>query len=518
MDYHRVNKQQIREQVEELQGKLSLKKRDNEQIFSVQEDTIRQNEERILNLRSIVKESRQELAKTLNKDFEVIQSALQNRRETQLECKRYDAHTARTELNEDVCVQQKRLNHFVHQKECRLRRLQDLKLHYRDYLLLHQSNFEKDDQKRLRMLSTKLDKMTLKRNTASFINNTYRKTLSKLNRDALTMPNQIDQIERDVKLNAVELEDLKQIHEVAKKEQESSRNQRMDIERQFYNGKQQRDKDITEQRKIARENSEMPDIEVKNKTYNDIINNRKTVKKGPTPTEKLEQLGPVIRLFSAITNTSSAKEIPQAYNRQIENHKELEEFSKNIVAQLKIRKDERETLQKKLAQARYQQTQKSLDADKTLKNLNSTAQTVELNRSEHQTKSTGIRSVIESVEQGIIALAEKINSVQVQDIEFGKEKVHNLPFEKQMEIIIKKTEGMNKVIENASTLSLKLTDDENPMEYLIKNNSHQCRITVENMDEDSQADTFLIDDAIMNELYRSYDDVKGGTMKTNRRK
>ena len=55
----------------------------------------------------------------------------------------------------------------------------------------------------------------------------------------------------------------------------------------------------------------MPDIEVKNKTYNDIINNRKTVKKGPTPTEKLEQLGPVIRLFSAITNTSSAKEIPQ---------------------------------------------------------------------------------------------------------------------------------------------------------------------------------------------------------------
>ena len=76
----------------------------------------------------------------------------------------------------------------------------------------------------------------------------------------------------------------------------------------------------------------------------------------------------------------------QAYNRQIENHKELEEFSKNIVAQLKIRKDERETLQKKLAQARYQQTQKTLDADKTLKNLNSTAQTVELNRSEHQTK------------------------------------------------------------------------------------------------------------------------------------
>merc|ERR1719500_1613222 len=103
-------------------------------------------------------------------DHEVIQSALDGCRATQLECKRYDAHTAQKELNEAVCVEKKRLNHFVHQKECRLRRLHDLKLHYRDFLLLEKSNFEDGDQKRVRMLSTKLDKMTLKRNTASFIN------------------------------------------------------------------------------------------------------------------------------------------------------------------------------------------------------------------------------------------------------------------------------------------------------------------------------------------------------------
>ena len=72
--------------------------------------------EKIVNLRSRVKESRQELAKALNMDYEVIQSALMDRRETQLECKRYDAHTAHKELNEAVCVEQKRLNHFAHQK------------------------------------------------------------------------------------------------------------------------------------------------------------------------------------------------------------------------------------------------------------------------------------------------------------------------------------------------------------------------------------------------------------------
>ena len=86
----------------------------------------------------IVKEARQKLAKMMNKDNQVIEEALQGesvygaglkisgKRFTQLQCKRYDIDTAKKELNEDVCVEHKRLNHFIHQKECRIRRLNDL--------------------------------------------------------------------------------------------------------------------------------------------------------------------------------------------------------------------------------------------------------------------------------------------------------------------------------------------------------------------------------------------------------
>jgi hypothetical protein len=54
-----------------------------------------------------------------------------------------------------------------------------MKLHYRDFMLLEESNFEKEGQQCVRRLSTKLDKMTLKKNTAAFINRTYQKALSK---------------------------------------------------------------------------------------------------------------------------------------------------------------------------------------------------------------------------------------------------------------------------------------------------------------------------------------------------
>jgi hypothetical protein len=52
----------------------------------------------------------------INMDYQVIQTALNDQRSTQLECKRYDAYTALKELNEDVCVEGKQLNHFIHQK------------------------------------------------------------------------------------------------------------------------------------------------------------------------------------------------------------------------------------------------------------------------------------------------------------------------------------------------------------------------------------------------------------------
>jgi len=61
-----------------------------------------------------------------------------------------------------------------------MRRLDDLRLHYRDFMLLERSNFEKEDQRRARLLMTKLDKMIMKRNTASFLKSTYEKTVSKL--------------------------------------------------------------------------------------------------------------------------------------------------------------------------------------------------------------------------------------------------------------------------------------------------------------------------------------------------
>ena len=82
--------------------------------------------------------------------------------------------------------------------------------------LHEQSTFQQADDKSLRILMTKLDKMVMKRNTASFIQGHYREALEKLNKASLTLSKDLDYIERAVKLSKFEALDLREIYQAAK--------------------------------------------------------------------------------------------------------------------------------------------------------------------------------------------------------------------------------------------------------------------------------------------------------------
>ena len=83
----------------------------------------------------------------------------------------------------------------------------------------------------------------------------------------------------------------------------------------------------------------MPDIEVK-RTYNDVINRKSEQqgKKADVPSDLLARMEPILKLFSSITNTASAEEIPIAYRRQIDNFQQLTELSKAYLNKLEDKK------------------------------------------------------------------------------------------------------------------------------------------------------------------------------------
>lgn len=508
----------LRDQIDELKVKLSLKRRDNDNLFQKQAEVVKKNEEQILAMRMEVKESRMQLAATLNRDQAVIQSALNEKDEPRMvqAYERLDFRSAKTKLQGGISLLKKKYSHVSHQKECRMRRLQDLKLKYRDTQLLEHANFENRDQQMLRLLSTKLDKMILKRNTASFINQTYKKTLTKLDRDALFIPNSIDEFEKLVKETGVELEDLKGIHEVAKQGQEVSRARRISTEKIFYTGKQERDRTLTELRKKVKANSEMPDVDVK-RTYQDLKDSaaHSKVKLADMPSMKLAEMEPMIKMFSSLTNTSTAEEIPTAYKRQIQNHKQLVEISEKMKSKLDEALEKHDQLAKQLEDQRYHQTQQTLEAEAKLKDIESDIASTKDSTHAQAESGHNLKNLVQLVDEGMASLAEKIATTNPElSSDFS-----NLNIQEKVKKMVDELHKIKAAIDDTSIGSCSLEDTEtenDPMEQLLQRQSKKCRITVGASDDDGAADGYLIDDSIANENFRSYEEIKTGAQKNRR--
>merc|ERR1711937_178135 len=534
--------QSTQETIDDLVGKISVKRRDNESIFRTQQETIKRNEEHITTLRLAVKEAHQEFARTLNMDFNVIQSAIDSK-PIKLECKGYDAYTAIRELNEYVCVEGKRLNHFVHQKECRQRRLYDLRLHYRDYKLLQESNFEKENTKRVRLLMTKLDKMTTKRNTASFLKNTYLKTVGKLKKDALTMHKILNGLEADLNINETELVDLSKIYTSAKKGQEISRANRMALERDVFKHKHVRDATIQDTRKRAKEAADLSDFGTATRAPNDLLGTTTKSNKSNAETtiEKLEKMVPIIEEFSATTNTATAEDIPKAYERQIQHFNYMTEIAKKLEVSLAEKEEERSQLAEKLNSATFQQAENIKAVIEELENVE--AKETELEEKTECLKSEAIRTaaVIEKIRDSVVSIYERLHSTKLGPdlngppsstaIDLDNDSVidildrlrertsalHKLVFEKTKTEEPKcadgedesKNEGCNEVLE-APEPSQEVSRD-SVMETMIALKRKYCnnvRITLQDEDELSGGDTFQFDDMNLNECYITREEIK----------
>jgi len=525
--------QSTQERVDELTGKISVKKRDNESMFKKQQEAIERNEEKISNLRVIVKEARQKLAKMMNKDFQVIEEALQGKRFTQLQCKRYDVDTAKKELNEDVCVEHKRLNHYIHQKECRMRRLEDLRLRLRDFNLLQETNFEKEDHKRLRLLMTKLDKMVTKRNTAKYIQSTYHKTLNKLNRDALTMHQHLDQFEVEVVNNQSELEDLKKIHKSAKTGQESARANRLTLEQDVFHNKQIRDKTLSETRKKAKESAQMPDIST-NRAPADILNvgqNKVKRQAMDRPSDKLASLTPVIRIFGNVTNTVTATDIPKAYKRQIENFEAMQEQAKNLEEELNKRKQIAADYEVKLAEIKYQQKEHTAELDQKIAQLHESNTQLDLEAEQTVEKMESETVILLRVMDGINGLTEKLTPARVKGLSATPSTTSRSLAEnnlkEQVAEINEKLVQMVKLHEKADLASV-VGEEPKTQEEMEDHIDELCistaakqrngaRVTIKYEDDENVGDNFLVNDINVNEHYVTREDIKKPKLKNKKR-
>lgn len=250
----------LEEGLKELRDKLNLQDKDNIAFIAEAYDIIIKNHNKVKTTNAEIKQKRQIFENCINGDREVISSALSEAPLDSLTYRRSTADKCIIEKNQDVFDQVKKLNNLKHEMNMKQMKIDELKLTLTNLKRQEQSAnaipsalvTDDESEQRVRVLSTRLDKLLLKINSARYVNTTYKRLLAYLEKDSLTLPGRLDDLESYLEYQKSELTNLRNIHQEARKACEGTRSNRSYFEHNVIEEKTTRDKKLTGVRKTLR--------------------------------------------------------------------------------------------------------------------------------------------------------------------------------------------------------------------------------------------------------------------------
>lgn len=235
----------IQDKITEIRGKLTLKQRDQEAYYIFSQQQIKENDQLIKCLRAEIHEKRVLMKLSMNADDHVIREGFKKHRESQLAMQRYTVVKAKKEKTEHIFDKVGQLDAARHEKKRRLRKKKELAVVLDTMKREGNPDIGDGSEQRIRVLSTSIDKMTMKYSSACFIQRTYLKILRHLEQENMQLPGRLRALEHTIKNNRTELEgDLDQIQVDARKAYSNTKSSKEKMEEKIMKEKRRRDKDL----------------------------------------------------------------------------------------------------------------------------------------------------------------------------------------------------------------------------------------------------------------------------------
>lgn len=244
--------------IKDVKAKINLRDRDDNAFLCTAREIMQNLESKKSRMKQDITQKRKELARCLNGDKEVIITALNDSPLDQLTYMRGTAEKCIIEKNQDVFDQVKKLNNLKHQIKDKYQKMAELELTLSNLKLQEQpqkaiTSCDDESEQRIRILSTRLDKVLLKINSARYVNTTYKRLLSYLEKDSLSLPGRLDNLENTLEMQKLELVSLRKTAREARLACDNTRKNRSKLEHDVMAEKNQRDRKITTIRKNLRQ-------------------------------------------------------------------------------------------------------------------------------------------------------------------------------------------------------------------------------------------------------------------------
>uniref|UniRef100_H2YHY4 Uncharacterized protein n=1 Tax=Ciona savignyi TaxID=51511 RepID=H2YHY4_CIOSA len=323
----------VQDRIDEVRGKLTLKQRDQAAYYTFSQNEIEENENLIRNLRAEIKEKRVQQMKRMNADEYVIREGFADDRESQLAMQKYTVAKAKTEKYEHVFDKASFLNSTRHEKRRKQRKIEELQFTLKDLKSLAKSNEEDKSSQRVRTLTTALDKMKMKYSSAKYIQRTYKQILFHMERDNLTLPGRLSNVEQNLQSIRTELKnELVQIQNDAKTAYDQTKVEKEHLETKILKGKRSRDANLAMTRKKfkklnrdSQEKETRPRKRISHKMSND--SSEMVTKDGKYFWDKVKMFWATKRAMDKLQEqlcVSDPNNIALCFDRQIQKHKGLQ--------------------------------------------------------------------------------------------------------------------------------------------------------------------------------------------------
>jgi len=370
------------EQIDALGGKIVVKRRDYEAADRITQRELSRNEATIVRLRDQVKRKRKALAAMLHKDKDVVKNALSDpkHRFQRLQFRSCDGEMVKDELNEDLCNEIKKLNQRKYQKQCKEKRLADLRTKLNGLKLMQgQADVVETDEKEVRRLKGEVEKMVVRRNTAKYINSVYQKSLRELTKTRPNVEHELDQYEKELNMKTVECDELRQISDKILLDRDQTRGAAVAEATYLTDLRVARDCTLKNTTKQVRRDVESVPSALQSRytrdTQNDILgtlmarNTHKasvlrntscsplpSIMRPPGPAgDSLEAVKATMEGVQGVTATSKPREIAQTFEREMNKYQRLINQASGAIQALEANRELHSETQERLNQIKYNQ-------------------------------------------------------------------------------------------------------------------------------------------------------------------
>ncbi|KAL7890996.1 hypothetical protein AOLI_G00004720 [Acnodon oligacanthus] len=423
----------IHDQIAELQRKIQQLEGEKSAYYESSQNTLKENRERILQLREENRRLRTRLAHA--RDEQIISEVFQNCSD-KAAFRNMSVKEALKVLDQQVCDKVKKLNAMKHTTQMKWRQLEELQAQYdslraerRSPQVKETTTTEGDEaevhpqKQNLRMLENRLEKVQLKSQAAEHIMRSYLKMKEQLQEESLTFQPQLDQMEAEILRKKQELREVQAMNNDAHLSKETAKAGLQCQEEQVYRERRDRElilnqyKKQMEERRVQAERGERRAQRVAlhpDELSSEAQRSATGVGEEERVISSFEEAFQHIREVTGVTNT---QEMVDRFVSQQDTQKHLEKMKVENEVKLQQLKEERDTLLARFQEMKFSGETKQSSARRVLEDTEHHLQEEQQRRDAAKEKLDSLTHTLTIVSAAVEHLTDKLQHISLGEAE-----------------------------------------------------------------------------------------------------